>query len=225
MYMGIRAKEEHAEPLSKRSWQEVNIVAPLPEGPAWYLGFSTHDSDARAIKGLENGGYEVYYPKTYEVRKVPKNKLSPKQRRSPFAVKAPILVPMFPRYLFIRFSLFDGQWHEVFDLMGIKGMVCQESGGRPLPAPVADAAIDVLRSREDNKHAIRSEISIRQLAYDVGEVVRVAAGPFAMFNATVEELPDVPISELDSTCRLKLLVHIFGRETPVEMELGDIEKL
>jgi len=57
-----------------------------------------------------------------------------------------------------------------------------------------------------------------RLEYDVGEQVRVVNGPFADFNGIISEI-DVDRS------KLKVLVNIFGRETPVELEFGDVAKL
>ena len=57
-----------------------------------------------------------------------------------------------------------------------------------------------------------------RLEYEVGEQVRVVTGPFADFNGVISEI-DVDRS------KLKVLVNIFGRETPVELEFGDVAKL
>jgi transcription antitermination factor NusG len=150
--------------------------------------------------------------------------MSAKQRNNPFPVMRPTLLPMWPRYFFVRFSLFDGQWRDLFDLARIRGLICDDVGGKPLPAPIDEAVIAGIVSLEVDG-AVPSMATVKQIAYEIGEQVRIRTGTFAGHNGVVDGLPDTPLEALDESARLRLLVGMFGAMTPVELSIGDIEKL
>lgn len=194
-------------------------------GARWRVGFSSHASDDRVLKAIDNAAYESWYPQVKELRTVPKRKVTIKHRNNPIALKKAVMVPMWPRYIFVRFSLMDGKWSDLFRLIGIQGLVCNEEGGRHIPATINDDVIQAWRTLEVNG-ALPGRATARQLAgYKIGESVRIKNGAFKGYNGEVEKLPDIPIEELDESSRLSLLVAMFGGRAPVELELGDIEKL
>jgi transcription termination/antitermination protein NusG len=82
-----------------------------------------------------------------------------------------------------------------------------------MPLPDAEAQL-LIRQMEEG--AVRGPIA--SVTFEIGEQVRVADGPFASFNGTVEEVDQ-------DRSRLKVAVSIFGRATPVELEFGQVEKL
>ena len=122
---------------------------------------------------------------------------------------------VFPGYLLVRMALDDDSWYVVRNTPGVTGFVGQRCE--------ADAAV-APRGRGDPRHrrADRGpgpEKKVRpRLEFEVGEQVRVTSGPFADFNGAISEI-DVDRS------KLKVLVNIFGRETPVELEFGQVAKL
>jgi len=190
----------------------------------WYVVHNAAGNDKRALETLRRSAFEVYYPAEATMKVVPRNKLSQKQRRSSIPVYTRVLNPFFPRYFFVRFNLARGDWHDIFGLAGIHGILFTDDAPRPLPAPISDQVIAKIRSWEVDG-AIPANIEASKFAFEVGEEVRIANGPFAGHNATVETLPPGAIETLDESARLRLLVSLFGRKSVVEMSLADIEKL
>ena len=120
---------------------------------------------------------------------------------------------VFPGYLMVRMDLDDDSWYVVRNTPGVTGFV--GLGARPTP----------LSKREvDNILAVKPEGAAAQkktrprLEYEVGESVRVREGPFADFSGTIAEINEDQL-------KLKVLVNIFGRETPVEFEFAQVAKL
>jgi transcription termination/antitermination protein NusG len=122
---------------------------------------------------------------------------------------------VFPGYLLVRMDLDDHAWYVVRNTPGVTGFV--GSGAKPTPLSRKEVE-DILGTGEKIEGPTPEKKVRPRLAYDVGEQVRVVTGPFADFNGVISEI-DVDRS------KLKVLVNIFGRETPVELEFGDVAKL
>ena len=104
----------------------------------------------------------------------------------------------------------EDSWHLVKNIPRVMGFI----GGKiDRPAPISDAEADRILQRLQDTVDSPSQRTL----FEPGEIVRVTEGPFADFNATVEEV-DYEKS------RVKVSVLIFGRSTPVELEFGQIEK-
>ncbi|HEX5096089.1 MAG TPA: transcription termination/antitermination protein NusG [Acidimicrobiia bacterium] len=124
---------------------------------------------------------------------------------------------VFPGYLLVRMGLDDDAWYVVRNTPGVTGFV--GSGAKPTPLSRKEVE-DILGTGEKEGVGVPGpEKKARpRLEYESGEQVRVVTGPFADFNGVISEI-DVDRS------KLKVLVNIFGRETPVELEFADVAKL
>ncbi len=122
---------------------------------------------------------------------------------------------VFPGYLLVRMDLDDHAWYVVRNTPGVTGFV--GSGAKPTHLSRREVE-DILGTGETQEGAPTEKKVRPRLEYEVGEQVRVVTGPFADFNGVISEI-DVDRS------KLKVLVNIFGRETPVELEFGDVAKL
>jgi len=115
-----------------------------------------------------------------------------------------------PGYLFVRMDLTDESWSAVRNTPGVTGFVGQTS--RPTPLTVEE----VVKQMAPPKQKV--VVAVRAQEFEVGESITVTDGPFATLPATINEI------NLDSQ-KLKVLVSIFGRETPVELSFNQVAKI
>ena len=123
---------------------------------------------------------------------------------------------VFPGYLLVRMDLDDDSWYVVRNTPGVTGFV-GPSGSKP--TPLSRREVEDILGVDKPEGAPAAEKKVRpRVEFEEGEQVRVVTGPFADFNGSISEI-DVDRS------KLKVLVNIFGRETPVELEFGQVAKL
>jgi transcription termination/antitermination protein NusG len=120
---------------------------------------------------------------------------------------------VFPGYLLCRCELDDDSWSVIRQTPGVTGFV----GPGTKPTSLSRAEVEgILQVREEGAPAPKQRRP--RLEHEVGETVRVKEGPFADFTGQVAEINEDQL-------KLKVLVNIFGRETPVELEFSQVAKL
>ena len=118
----------------------------------------------------------------------------------------------FPGYVLVKMDLSDETWHLVKNTAKVTGFL--GGGGRGKPVPISEAeASRILKQVQEGVERPKPAVS-----FEIGEQVKVADGPFASFNGTVEDVDE-------ERARLKVAVSIFGRSTPVELDYAQVEKL
>jgi len=117
----------------------------------------------------------------------------------------------FPGYILVQMYMNDRTWHLVKNTPKVTGFV--GAAHNEQPPPISDAEVQRLTTQ-------LSEGTLKpkpRVQFDEGDTVRVIDGPFANFNGTVEEVNP-------EKGRVKVLVSIFGRATPVELDFMQVEK-
>ena len=120
---------------------------------------------------------------------------------------------VFPGYLLTRMRLDDDSWFVVRNTPGVTGFI--GAGNKPSPLPRKDVE-SFLTVKEDGEEPTRK--GRPRLEYGMGETVRVKEGPFADFQGEIVEINEDQL-------KLKVLVNIFGRETPVELQFAEVGKI
>ena len=122
---------------------------------------------------------------------------------------------VLPGYILVRMDLTDESWAVVRNTPGVTGFVGLSS--RPSPLPLGEVATLLAPAPAETQAQAAAAKKVSP-EYEVGESVTVMDGPFATLPATVNEVNPV-------TQKLKVLVSIFGRETPVELSFDQVSKI
>jgi transcription termination/antitermination protein NusG len=120
---------------------------------------------------------------------------------------------VFPGYLLCRCDLDDDSWSTIRNTPGVTGFV--GPGTKPLPLSRREVE-SILQVKVEGVEPTKK--TRPRLEYEEGETVRVKEGPFADFSGQIAEINE-------DQAKLKVLVNIFGRETPVELEFSQVAKL
>jgi len=115
---------------------------------------------------------------------------------------------IFPGYVLIEMILDDQTWYLVKSTTGVTGFVA--SGNKPVPLQENEIA-NILRAVEGPRQKPK-------VLWETGQVIRVTSGPFADFTGTIQ---DINVQKE----KLRVLISIFGRDTPVELDFTQVERL
>jgi transcriptional antiterminator NusG len=118
---------------------------------------------------------------------------------------------VFPGYLLVRMIYDNDSWYVVRNTPGVTGFVAAGTGSKPTPLSRREVEKILAVKKEEVKPTFR-------LGFEEGDVVRIISGPFADFNGTINEI------NVDQS-KLKVLVNIFDRETPVELGFDQVAKV
>ncbi len=109
----------------------------------------------------------------------------------------------FPGYILVRMEMNEQTWHLVKDTPKVTGFI----GSKEKPSPISDKDVDILRTRID-EGTLKPKPKFR---FEMGDHVRIVDGPFTNFEGIIDEVKP-------EKGKLRVIVSIFGRSTPVELD-------
>lgn len=172
----------------------------MSENAKWYVihTYSGYENKvAQNIeKVVENRGLQELI---YEV-KIPTEKVLEVKDDKTREVERKI----FPGYVLVKMILTDDSWYVVRNIRGVTGFV----GSSTKPVPLSEAEVKAL-----GVETVQVEVD-----YAVGDTVNVVGGPLEGFTGVINEI------DIENNC-VKVTVSMFGRETPVELELNQVKKV
>ena len=119
---------------------------------------------------------------------------------------------IYPGYVLVRMELTDESWTAVRNTPGVTGFV----GNAHHPSPLSMDEVEKILAPRPVKKSDKPDIKV--VDFEVGESVTVMDGPFATLPASISEI-------MPEQAKLKVLVSIFGRETPVELSFNQVQKI
>jgi transcriptional antiterminator NusG len=189
---------------------EPFVVSPYDQPGRWYVvhtyaGYENKvksNLHSRAVSmNMEDRIYEVVIPME-DVIEFKNGK------------KVVVQKKVFPGYLLCRCELDDDSWSVIRNTPGVTGFV----GPGTKPTPLSRREVEGILAVKVEGVEAPTKRSRPRLEHEVGETVRVKEGPFADFSGQIAEINEDQL-------KLKVLVNIFGRETPVELEFSQVAKL
>ena len=201
---------EEVEEDEEEGDQAAYAPSPYDRPGRWYVvhTYSGYENKVTSnlknvigARGMEDRVYEVVVP-LEDVVEVKNCK------------KVTVQKKVFPVYLLVRCDLDDDVWGAIRNTPGVTGFV----GPGTKPTPLSRREVEsILQVKPEGVEAPTKQRRAR-LEYEVNETVRVKEGPFADFSGQIAEINEDQL-------KLKVLVNIFGRETPVELEFSQVAKL
>jgi transcriptional antiterminator NusG len=150
------------------------------------------------IKGAEDDAISQVLMPTEKVSEVKSGKKRVFQRK------------FFPGYILVEMEMNEKTWYLIKNIPGVSGFI--GSGSKPIPLSEGEIKNILAQTKE------KQEKPTPKIIFETGESVRVTEGPFVNFNGTIDEVnPDKG--------KIKVMVPIFGRTTPVELEYWQVERL
>ncbi|HLD27016.1 MAG TPA: transcription termination/antitermination protein NusG [Patescibacteria group bacterium] len=184
--------------------EQSAVPSPSTQNVQWYVVHTQSGFEAKAKKGLEQRTKSLGYENKIFDIVIPLRDVVVIKKGKKKTVKEKV----FPGYLLIKMVFDDDSWLVVRTTQGITGFV----GAGTKPTPISEKEVEAI------KKFVEQEEPKFKAKFSVGEAVKITDGPFSDFIGSIESIDE-------SRGKLKVLVSIFERETPIELDFLQVAKL
>ena len=195
--------------IESSTMEELSDSQPVPLGN-WYIAHCYSGMEDRVKRNLEQriGTMEVE-DKVFEVVIPTEEIIEIKDGR-----RTPKLERLFPGYVLVRMEMDDESWYAVRNTPGVTGFVSTEDehDKRPKPVPLEDKQMEGILKQVD------SDPTRVNIGLERGETVRITEGPFVDFIGSINDVDE-------GKGKVRVMVSFFGRETPVELDFLQVERI
>ena len=186
---------------------EADETEATDDGRAWYIvqTYSGYENKVKTsleqrVKTMDMDGkiFQVIIPTEEQIE------IKDGQRKT-------VSRKLFPGYIFVQMVMSDDSWYVVRNTPAVTGFAGATADDRAKPTPLADAEVDrILRQMTSDKPRVN-------VGFQIGQSVLITDGPFSDMIGVVDAI------DVDKG-RVRVLVSMFGRETPVELDFLQVEK-
>ncbi|MCS7206329.1 MAG: transcription termination/antitermination protein NusG [Dehalococcoidia bacterium] len=189
--------------------EEKEQPSPAPAEARWYIVHAYSGQEERVAKAIRQRVESLDLADRVLEVKVPLEQVV--EIREGQRIKK--TRPMFPGYILVRMVLDERTWAAVRNTPGVTGFISADTlTEKPQPVPLGPQEVEAIFKRMESGHPLV------KVGFTKGQQVKIVGGLFKDFIGTVDEIyPDKG--------RVRVLVSFFGRETPVELDLLEVERI
>lgn len=191
-----------AQPKGEK--QEQETTQPAPDRGKWYIIHTYAGHENKVERSLKQRVESMKFTdRVFDIIVPTRNTIKVSQGK-----KETVKEKIFPGYVLVKMILDDETWIMVRSTPGVTSFI----GAGNKPTPISEKEVKAIQK------FMKMEEPMYKVQFSVGEAVKITDGPFAEFLGTIESIDE-------ARGKVKVLVSIFGRETPVELDFLQVKKI
>jgi len=199
---GQSAASQKQEPQEQKAESTSNAAS--SDAAKWYIIHTYSGHENKVTKSLRQRVQSLgFEDRIFDIIVPVRNTIRVSQGK-----KDTVKEKIFPGYVLVKMILTDESWILVRTTQGVTAFI----GAGNKPTPISDKEVEAIQK------FMNTEEPLYKTTFSVGEAVKIIDGPFTDFLGTIDEIDE-------AKGKLKVLVSIFGRETPVELDFLQVKKI
>jgi transcription termination/antitermination protein NusG len=183
---------------------EDKKITKVPDNAKWYILHTYAGHENKVARSLRQRAEAMKFDdRVFDIIVPTRNTIKVSGGK-----KETVQEKIFPGYVLVRMILDDESWFMVRSTPGVTSFI----GAGNKPTPISEKEVDAIQK------FMKQEEPSYKVAFSVGEAVKITDGPFSEFLGTIDNIDE-------ARGKLKVLVSIFGRETPVELDFLQVKKI